>query len=66
MLLYKIYNIELGIFQLLLIIIWYINIEKFKYNDYLAIFVFNLLLYMIGIIVKLDKHYHFFNQNKKV
>lgn len=44
---YKIFNVIKDKFQLLYNIIKYNNVEKSKYNDYLAIFVFKLLSYMV-------------------
>lgn len=56
----KICNITDIITQLLIIFIWYTNMEKFTYNNYLAIFIFNLRLYIIKIDMQLDKYYNFF------
>lgn len=50
---HKIYNI---IDDITTIFILYINIKKFSSNIYLAIFTFNLLLYIIDISVLLGKH----------
>ena len=34
--------------------------RKFKYDDYLIIFVFNLLLYMVKVTALLSKYHDFF------
>lgn len=53
--LYKIFNIINNKFQLLYNIIKYNNVEKFKYNNYLTIFILKLLLYIIIIDARLVK-----------
>ena len=58
---YKIFNIIKSIFLSLYNIIKYYNIEKFLYNDYLAIFTFKLLLSIIMIDNSLDKNKEIFS-----
>lgn len=41
-------------------IIWYINAEKFRYDNYLAISAFSLLSHVVGVTAWLDKHCNFF------
>lgn len=54
------YNVVFNILQQLTIIIWFNNVEKFTYNNYLSIFIFILLLYVVEINMQLGKYYNFF------
>lgn len=58
--LYKIYNIIPDISQQSPTINEYIVAKNFRFDNYPAILIFNLLLYVVKVIVQLDKYYNFF------
>ena len=54
------YDIALGITQPPPTIIWYTNGKKFRYDDYLAIYAFNLLSYVVMGSTELGEHCNIF------
>ncbi len=57
----KVLNITESKTQLPHNIIEYSNLRKFKYDDYLTIFKFKLLLYVVRVNAWLDEHCRFFH-----
>ena len=58
---YKMLNVTEGKTQLPRNIIEHSNLGKFRYNDYLAIFRFKLLSYVVGVDAWLGEHCGFFS-----
>ena len=54
------HDVQLNITQPPTTFIYNTNLEKFSYNNYLAISRFILLSYVIGMDAQLGKHYNFF------
>ncbi len=58
--LYKMLNVTEGKTQLPRNIIRHDSLRKFRYDDYLSIFRFKLLSYMVGVYLWLGEDYKFF------
>lgn len=55
------YNIIPNICSYLITVIYYNNIENFRYYNYLAVFLYILSLYVIEFDMQLSKYYKFFS-----